>query len=99
MSGKPFVFRDRSDVAFGTTSDNSTTVYPSSLDAPSARARLLFLLLLFAIQKRKERPTSSERTALLSSAIVPATPSERPQNKHLHFTPSSLDVEKPKKNP
>ena len=27
----------------------------------SARACLLFLLLLFAIQKRKERPTSSER--------------------------------------
>ena len=29
-----------------------------------ARARLLFLLLLFAIQKRKERPTSSEQCRL-----------------------------------
>ena len=63
-----FIIRDRSDDAFGTTSEKkySFTFYSiiarrrEAEEEPIARARLLFLLLLFAIQKRKERPTSSE---------------------------------------
>ena len=79
---RPFRRRLRNDLR-----DHFVHFTPSSLDVekpkknPRARACLLFLLLLFAIQKRKERPTSfchprnafgqSYRvSSFLSSAIV-----------------------------
>ena len=102
-----FIIRDRSDDAFGTTSEKKVPVYillhhrstsRSRRRTHSARACLLFLLLLFAIQKRKERPTSSD--------TQPVFCHPRSFRRRLRtdlnisrLSPSSLDVEKPKKNP
>ena len=82
-----FVFRDRSDDAFGTISDQQYEyLSSSSLDAekPNNRESANAHLLLFSLIRdtKTERPMSSEKTwCFLSSAIVPTTPSERSQNR------------------
>ena len=64
----------------------------------SARARAFFSFFSYLRYKNEKRDRRAQKDLyLLSSAIVPTTPSERPQIRIL--SPSSLDVEKPKKNP
>ena len=64
----------------------------------SARARAFFSFFSYLRYKNEKRDRRAQKDLyLLSSAIVPTTSSERPQIRIL--SPSSLDVEKPKKNP
>ena len=102
-----FIIRDRSDDAFGTTSEKKVPVYillhhrstsRSRRRTHSARARAFFSFFSYLRYKNEKRDRRAQKDLyLLSSAIVPTTSSERPQIRIL--SPSSLDVEKPKKNP
>ena len=102
-----FIIRGRSDDAFGTTSEKKITIYillhhrstsRSRRRTHSARARAFFSFFSYLRYKNEKRDRRAQKDLyLLSSAIVPTTSSERPQIRIL--SPSSLDVEKPKKNP
>ena len=83
-----FIIRDRSDDAFGTTSEKkySFTFYSiiarrrEAEEEPIARARApSFPSSLICDTKTKRETDELRSLALLSSAIVPTTPSERPQ--------------------
>jgi len=82
----------------------------SSLDAEkpknreSASAHLLLFFISPAYSRYENRKTdelrkTKETLCFLSSAIVPTTPSERSQTVPYNFSSSSLDAEKPTKDP
>ena len=101
-----FIIRDRSDDAFGTTSEKkySFTFYSiiarrrEAEEEPIARARAFFSFFSYLRYKNEKR----DRRAQNSPGVYLRDRSDDafgPTSDMHDLSPSSLDVEKPKKNP